>query len=283
MCGEVLPLSSFGVVRRGSDRRRSGCKRCLAARARAWQAANPERTAEMMGARHERYRLANAGGVVRVSEKRCSSCGVTKPADAFSRETRSASGLNSACRECLFARRPKAPPRPRRLCSECGNLPAMPEAKRCESCRSRAAAELARRRGLLADGWKECSRCGEVKPVRMFTRGKAGLGGFDNRCKACLADYRREHPERFSEWAHRRRARLGGSDWREVDRLSVFIREGGRCHICHRKVDPDNFHLEHLWPLAAGGEHSPSNVAIAHPSCNLQKGARLEVVQLRLG
>jgi 5-methylcytosine-specific restriction endonuclease McrA len=47
------------------------------------------------------------------------------------------------------------------------------------------------------------------------------------------------------------------------------------CHICGRrftKTDPAE--LDHVIALAEGGAHDASNIALAHRSCNAQKGAR---------
>lgn len=37
----------------------------------------------------------------------------------------------------------------------------------------------------------------------------------------------------------------------------------------------DDYHIDHVYPLAKGGEHRVSNLAIACPSCNIKKSAML--------
>lgn len=66
-----------------------------------------------------------------------------------------------------------------------------------------------------------------------------------------------------------------------VDRTTIGDRDGWICHICGAAVDrtkryPDRRSpsLDHLTPLAAGGRHEPSNVAISHLGCNLERGTR---------
>lgn len=63
----------------------------------------------------------------------------------------------------------------------------------------------------------------------------------------------------------------------EVDRLKVWERDRGVCHICKRTCDPENWHLDHVTPIARGGQHSYANVAVSHPFCNMSKGAKLMV------
>ena len=64
-----------------------------------------------------------------------------------------------------------------------------------------------------------------------------------------------------------------------VDRASIGDRDGWRCHICREPVDPTRRapdpkapSLDHLIPLAAGGRHEPSNVALSHLGCNVKRG-----------
>lgn len=47
-------------------------------------------------------------------------------------------------------------------------------------------------------------------------------------------------------------------------RLRVFERNGGRCHISGRKIQPgDEWDLDHVTPLEDGGENRESNLAPA--------------------
>lgn len=59
-----------------------------------------------------------------------------------------------------------------------------------------------------------------------------------------------------------------------VDPVELYKIDGGVCGICGRSVDPQDFQVDHIRPLARGGEHSYWNCQIAHPICNQRKGAR---------
>jgi len=70
----------------------------------------------------------------------------------------------------------------------------------------------------------------------------------------------------------------------------LFERDRGRCHLCGRKVlvrglkrDPLGPSIDHLVPIALGGEHSYANTALAHMRCNMAKHIRPMGEQLRLG
>lgn len=60
-----------------------------------------------------------------------------------------------------------------------------------------------------------------------------------------------------------------------VDRRVVWDRDGGVCHLCQKPADQSDWHLDHVYPLAAGGEHSYANTAVTHPRCNREKGAKI--------
>lgn len=59
-----------------------------------------------------------------------------------------------------------------------------------------------------------------------------------------------------------------------IDRAIVFERDEGVCGICGEPV-VGAFHVDHIIPLSKGGSHSYDNVQLAHPTCNLRKGASL--------
>jgi hypothetical protein len=68
-----------------------------------------------------------------------------------------------------------------------------------------------------------------------------------------------------------RRARKRNQFVENVYRSKVFKRDAGICGICHEAVDPLDWHLDHVRPLARGGEHSYANTQVSHPVCNQRK------------
>lgn len=96
--------------------------------------------------------------------------------------------------------------------------------------------------------------------------------------KAAALAWRKANPERAAE-THRttqqtRRARKLGQFVEKVDPMVLYARDEGLCGICGTTVYGD-FHVDHVIPLAKGGEHSYANTQIAHPPCNLAKGAKV--------
>ncbi len=77
------------------------------------------------------------------------------------------------------------------------------------------------------------------------------------------------------------RARKRGARTERVHRIRVFERDRWRCVLCGKRVvrtkgmgnhdNPRGPTLDHLVPIAQGGEHTYANVACAHWDCNVRK------------
>ena len=69
--------------------------------------------------------------------------------------------------------------------------------------------------------------------------------------------------------------------WRRPDgspvykeRLAALLRRhNGKCYWC-RKSYGETYHLDHVMPLAIGGEHDITNLVVSCPTCNLKKGVK---------
>jgi 5-methylcytosine-specific restriction endonuclease McrA len=97
------------------------------------------------------------------------------------------------------------------------------------------------------------------------------------------AAWKKRNPEKVRAQGAQRRARKRGAPLVErINRDYVYDRDGGRCHICLRAVDRNKFDLDHLVPLAHGGEHTHANLRVAHPFCNRSMGAARLPAQLLL-
>lgn len=84
--------------------------------------------------------------------------------------------------------------------------------------------------------------------------------------------YLKANPAKAREWAKLRRGRI-------VKRLprgtvkKIGVLQRWRCAIC--KVDVRiSFHVDHVVPLARGGEHAEHNLQLLCPTCNVCKSAK---------
>lgn len=168
----------------------------------------------------------------------------------------------------------------RRACLHCSEL-FTPRTAKHAFCSDRCGwLYRARRRPKSAD-WAAgrqpervlpCMGCGEDT----VTRGSRVC------CEFCREESKRSSNRRKN--VKRRGARVGI----KFTVTEIGDRDGWRCVRCRRKVDstlPGTHRrgptIDHLVPVSAGGVDEPSNVAIAHRSCNL-KARHLTDTQLRL-
>jgi 5-methylcytosine-specific restriction endonuclease McrA len=120
--------------------------------------------------------------------------------------------------------------------------------------------------------------------------------------KARQKQYRDSHSEtiyiRIKEWrksnkparnaeARRRRALIKGNGVSPYTEKQVLETYGSVCHICSEAIDLSapracgkqgwelGLHIDHVVPIAKGGEDALHNVKPAHGKCNLSKGSRL--------
>lgn len=118
-----------------------------------------------------------------------------------------------------------------------------------------------------------------------------------DKARAIVRDWAIANPEkrRASEirWreANRAATRARAARRRAVERsveaerfldTEVFDRDGWRCQLCGRKVNPTyrNPHpwspsLDHVIPISEGGPHTRANTQLTHFRCNIQKHNRL--------
>ena len=67
------------------------------------------------------------------------------------------------------------------------------------------------------------------------------------------------------------------TDWSHV-REVVYVRDGGICMKCGRRVTKKNFHVDHVIPISKGGDEWDLNtLELSCPDCNLQKSTREEI------
>jgi HNH endonuclease len=257
-CGEL-------IVARGPGRPRSYCGRCRAVVAeeheRARRPRGVERACRGCGGRFEsRYgrRYCSQGCWYRVA------CARWRDAE----RARRGRSWERVCEVCGCAFRAKSSAR---YCGRGCKVVAERERRRPEV--ELRAAERERRREerraaeallrFFAGDGRRCAECGEWFVVRRGSRYCS---------RACC----NRHARRNAKHRRRERVRRGGGS---VSLAYIVERDGRRCHICGRLVRmrakaprPLSPTLDHLVPLADGGAHESSNVALAHFACNVARG-----------
>lgn len=147
---------------------------------------------------------------------------------------------------------------------------------RIEHCR-RVSIKSSQRRDVRNRAARSCRECG-ISFVPEYGNQKRTY------CSERCAD---RHIHRVSKAT--RRARMRSNVCQSIDPFQIFERDGWKCHLCgvgtpqrlrgtHADRAPE---LDHILPLAAGGDHTFDNVACACRKCNQAKGA-LPLGQIRL-
>lgn len=207
------------------------------------------------------------------------------------------------------------------VCSRCGkpmyrgrgSLPA--GMATCQPCRRIAPAPSTRRNatGLCShcgapvdrDRWgawrmtcsAECARAAVAASIRKAQSlprparpcdGCGVVGDYSGRpvCSNCSKARRAEH---WNQKCRRRRALKRGGSSEPYTLAEIAARDGHRCGLCRKRVamtqkapDPKSPVIDHVVPLALGGDDTKVNVQLAHWLCNSRKGARAVGEQLAL-
>ena len=166
-----------------------------------------------------------------------------------------------------------------------------PAETRCHRCRMvKPASEFypdpARPTGL-ASSCRECRKTASKKryaadPEASRAQNREWAAKHPERMREYKASWSKAHPEQRAEVQNRRRVRLRSGVVEKIDPREIYERDGGRCHICGKRVARNKMSLDHLIPVARGGDHVALNVRLAHLSCNVKRGPGRTPAQLLL-
>lgn len=241
----------------------------------------------------------------------CTSC---LPPQVLANSKRRARSATFICRSCggTHDQRTKGQGRPWVICRTCADLKSGDAYKVTKSVKCRMCSVMFTARAAPSVTMMVCQPCKKgsmraykeqlctaIKQARKRRAETAASIYLEARCTQChrttwldgVAVSRRQRTcgatrcQNIARWkttvyrdgiAHKnyiRRSAVTGGD--AIKRSMVWDRDQGRCHICKEQADPNDWHLDHVVPLARGGQHTWDNVAVSHAYCNLSKGARL--------
>lgn len=99
---------------------------------------------------------------------------------------------------------------------------------------------------------------------------------------ASLQKYYQANKAKFLDNNHKRKAAIRKNGYEPYSFADIIKRDNGICHICGKKVPAHQRSRDHLVPISRGGADAAWNVALAHLSCNIRRGADRLPAQLRL-
>lgn len=180
--------------------------------------------------------------------------------ERFYRSDRTKDGLQYRCKSCFSAYYRNNRDRILPAANDYNSKPVNRERKRARDRERYWSAE----RVLTLNS---CAACGQP------FRGRAARACSD----ACSTELRLER------WRSQNRRRRSYGIKREPYTLAAIARrDADTCHLCTFLVDmslsgldPWGPTVDHVLPLALGGDDTPANVKLAHRDCNIWKGARV--------
>lgn len=183
-------------------------------------------------------------------------------------------GLHSYCRDCVAAY-DRGEPDPRNrvcVCIYCDQPYEPKQLKSKASYCSRRCKDKAKNEAWKVDLWasrpidRHCLHCGNQLSQSMRSDAKFCSRVCNNKAHALQ---------------RKLRARTGQEDKPGYIRAEICKRDNWECQLCGEPVDPELTHphpmspsLDHITPVAHGGNNDPSNLRLTHLICNLQRGTR---------
>jgi 5-methylcytosine-specific restriction endonuclease McrA len=222
-----------------------------------------------MGAKHRRSGLGQWGDRLEtMAIKKCRDCGEEKPLSEFYKQNQKGN-LSSYCKPCHH-KRSASYQKPNRkeptafgqgFCGYCEREFHLkkPWQKFCSTKCQYTSSNAAKR--VKRDNEKDCARCG---------KSLAGKKSHAIYCsKTCNSmDHTLKHRSKTRVVAVARRN-------------EIYLRDNKKCYICETLLGAKDFELDHLVPVARGGDNSPENLAVCCTFCNRSKGTKLGVIQLK--
>lgn len=252
-CGETKPIEAFSVRSAALDGRQISCKRCMAAYGKApaqrerdrqqyetLMATNPERRREQQ----RRWNSENPDKVKRYAAKQNARSEIKAAKATWAAEDRKRNPSRLKLNSDRYRQRNAEKIRQRRLL--------------------RKQRELAYNREYRETRREELRAKNRAYRERNLARERA-------RSKA----YSKRRPEVGQKNVLSYRARKRGAFVEHIDPTVVYRRDKAVCGICRKHVTKDQASIDHIIPLARGGEHAYRNVQLAHLRCNIGKGAKL--------
>lgn len=213
-----------------------------------------------------------------IPQKRCCTCGETKPIELFSKNKSSKDGRDKRCKACVakyYAANKEA---------VCSHVKAYREANP-EVIRQRKKAYREANAEYIRE-WKQAYYAANREEILAEQRENyaANAERIKKRVRGYLAANRdmvlgrkrawyKAHPNHSRIAWHRRRALIkgNGGTFTRAERDEMEIAQEGRCAYCKRFI---TLTIDHIIPLEQRGRHEAANICLACAYCNNSKNNR---------
>lgn len=226
--------------------------------------------------------------------KTCTKCGETKDPSEFRKRARGKDGLNSRCCACSILE--QSTPSARAKQAAYRNDPVNKEKRKAYDA---SLEQIERKRAFEARPEVKAARAvyaqrPETKLLKKANaqtesrrqkymayesseRGKAVRAAYNAspKARAMRTAYRKANLAKYRVYQENRRAREAAAGGQfSLDIIpKLFAIQKGVCPCCRQPLG-DNYHLDHIIPIALGGASTDDNAQLLRKSCNHQKHSR---------
>lgn len=141
-------------------------------------------------------------------------------------------------------------------------------------------ADTAARRAANPERTKELSKAAyvvyhAVNKEKINAAGAAYRAANPEQVRAAITTWRKNNPEACRVHGQNRRAREHGNGGALSKGLikKLFAEQNGMCPCCAQPLGED-YHMDHIMPLALGGANEDSNMQLLRAVCNMKKGSK---------
>lgn len=183
---------------------------------------------------------------VDLSGRACSKCGTWKPKEQFHASASRPDGMYSCCKTCKG--------------------PDLRKHRKVNT--AKATARTMRWRASHPEKFREAQTSWRARNAE--------------RCIRVTKEWRDRNRGKIRLYVRMSNSRRRSNGMRNPIRLIAELqrRQNGKCAICRVSIT-DGFHVDHIMPLALGGDNLPRNVQLLCVPCNLSKAAKHPVDFMR--
>lgn len=171
-----------------------------------------------------------------------------------------------------------------KFCKKCGVTKSVTEFYKCVSTRDRlrphckacnAIADAKYRADNPEKTKAYSAKWAAANPEKVKARSAKWSAANSEKRKESFVKRYAENPEAFRINCHNYRARKRANGGRLSKDIAerLFKLQRGKCACCKQKLG-DDYHRDHMTPLALGGPNTDDNIQLLCPTCNLQKNKK---------
>lgn len=137
----------------------------------------------------------------------------------------------------------------------------------CVTCCKDRAADFRNRNPLYTAQWnKEHKESRRISCASYRAENKEKITAY-------IADWSQNNQDKRRIHRANRRAKTSEGKLSADLVARLFVLQKGRCACCGNAL-ADNYHIDHIMPLALGGEHCDKNIQLLNQKCNNNKHAK---------